>query len=442
MSENFEQRVKHILDDVQFEPHDEVWQNIRHTIKPEQKKRRFIFWWILPFVIAGGGLIYMLQNDGERKLVADNTIKTSPNEITGKPGASGQMSGTDKATVNEKHVHFKKDNIVIPIIAKKKVTLLNNSSAKQNINQAETIIEDKTIKQIETPGAMKSGLDRNSLMPSANTIAVEKATAIPATSSDSSKDKAIKDPVAVEYTGDSNIVTQKESGNKWKWGFTADIGISNKVQSLTENSTTVSRISFNSIPTSASGGSLGLPVYQKTTTTAKLLWGLGLVVQKGINRNISFHSSIGYQHQQFSSLTTTFKDSAGGMLLERNTRKYDLHFLNIYTGTSFRVVQFPDLKVSVGAGIDNQFLLASKYEQRKYLFSPAQFSSQKNNSTDSYKVWQPHLRFHLLADVYSGRHSWLQLSPYLRYGLRSFEKQAGNKNHLMSFGLTVNYFFK
>jgi hypothetical protein len=58
-----------------------------------------------------------------------------------------------------------------------------------------------------------------------------------------------------------------------------------------------------------------------------------------------------------------------------------------------------------------------------------------------YNAWQPHLRIQLITDIPAAKLNSFQFSPYVRYGMRKLEKW-GDKNHLMSFGLTATYFFK
>ena len=99
------------------------------------------------------------------------------------------------------------------------------------------------------------------------------------------------------------------------------------------------------------------------------------------------------------------------------------------------------MNLSAGAGIDNQFLLAVNYRQSRYIYNSALSTFDRNRSRENYYIWQPHIRLQFTADFISANRNSFQLSPYLRYGVRKLEK-AGNKNHLMSFGLTATYFLK
>jgi len=171
------------------------------------------------------------------------------------------------------------------------------------------------------------------------------------------------------------------------------------------------------------------------------LFGIAIAAQKNISNKTSFHSSIGYLYQQFSNILTIFKDSASPVLIERNAEKFNLHFINLYTGISYRLAAFDVFKLSVGGGIDNQFMIALQSEQNKYIYNSGQSLLQKNNSLHHYNTWQPHLRIHVITDVSSDGRNSLQLTPYLRYGLRKFEK-SGDKNHLMSFGIAATYFLR
>ncbi len=441
MSENFEQSVKNILDDVQFVPHDEVWQNVRHAMKPEEKKRRIIFWWIIPFVLTGGVFLYLLINNRDLEQEAENSIKINQGNSPVNQG-NKEVAKNNSQKVNEHESFSGRSEPFIPLVTEVKVFSPGKTPGTQAILATKNVTGDNEIDRSSYSVAIKDSSTYDAATTDKNEITAAGIDEKNETLIDSLKNDRVTDTVILSKAGNAATVQQKQSGEKWKIGLTADIGISNKVKNIVESNASTSRVSFSNVTTGTSSGVSGSPVYQKSTTTGKMLWGIGFSAQKNFRKRMSFQFSAGYQHQQFSSITSTYSNPALTVMLEKELRKYDLHFLNVYSGFSMKLVQFEDMKFSMGGGIDNHVLLAAKYDQNKFVFSSGQSLYQTVKSPGDYKTWQPHIRMQLLAEIFSSKHNMLQLSPYLRYGIRSFENQTGNKNHLMSFGLTTTYFLK
>ncbi len=438
MSENFEHRVKNLLDEVEFEPHADVWTNVKHAIKTKEKKRRFIFWWLLPFVLAGGIFFFTYSGNNNKEIALNNQVQTvnekprdmpsSANEIAEQNSMIGADGDTDKTAQKNLADNEKGKNhtskTTKPTKAVTKVIIPGNADKQGHI-----LVERK-----DNPEVSNSNTTETQIAISPQKVKEDKL--INASTTNSSNDTASTKSIAEVVNID------KRSSKNWQFGLYAEIGVSNAVKNIVQKSSGYSRVSFSAIPNSTATGGFNSSFYSRTTNIGNFLWGAGIAAQKDINRKISFQSSIGYQHQQFSTATSIYKDSASPVLQERMTTDHKLHFLNIYTGLSFKLAQVDEFKINLGGGIDNEFLLASKFNQQKYTPTASQFSSQTNNFISDHRIWQPHIRVQLLTEIPSAKRNLLQLSPYLRYGVRSFEKKPVNKNHLMSFGLTATYFFK
>lgn len=439
MSENFEQRVKSILDEVHFEPHDNVWHKVKDAIRPEKKKRRFIYWWLLPFILAGGMFAYIMTGTYNKTEFSKEINKTSANK---NPVTSSSNAGNDpsKSTVKN-NIPGLPDNAEYDyVVTQADKKNLSVKAKYPNQNQDFRTKENGKTKLSTSPveNSITSGVDTASIVISA--IAKH----------DNIKDSQITDQLQTKLVNDtakskgSTIATEKNnraSKSKWKFGLTAEIGIANTRKGLAMSTPSISRVSFTSIPNSTSTGSVGATFYQRTTQAGQSLYSIGITAQKNISDKLTLQSLGGYQHQQFINTTTIYKDSASPVFIERNAEKYDLKFVNIYTGISYKFAQVGNMNLSAGAGIDNQFLLAVNYRQSRYIYNSGLSTFDRNRSRENYNIWQPHIRLQFTADVISANRNSLQLSPYLRYGVRKLEK-TGNKNHLMSFGLTATYFLK
>ena len=71
---NFENNVQQKLDELRLRPTEQVWLEVERRIR-EKKRRRVIFWFLLPgILLLGGGTWLMLNQFGEKNEIA--AIKT------------------------------------------------------------------------------------------------------------------------------------------------------------------------------------------------------------------------------------------------------------------------------------------------------------------------------------------------------------------------------
>ncbi len=70
--DNFENSIRHKLDDAELTPPDNMWSKIEPELSPE-KKRRGMIWlaWLLPFCLIGGGtIIYLVTPNSSKTLIS------------------------------------------------------------------------------------------------------------------------------------------------------------------------------------------------------------------------------------------------------------------------------------------------------------------------------------------------------------------------------------
>ena len=51
---DFEKQVQQKMEELQLRPSAEVWTEVEKEIRKDKRKRRVIFWWLLPLLITGG----------------------------------------------------------------------------------------------------------------------------------------------------------------------------------------------------------------------------------------------------------------------------------------------------------------------------------------------------------------------------------------------------
>ena len=141
MPENeFEKKVQQRMEELRFIPSDEVWKEVEYCIRKEKKKRRFIFWLPLLFLLLGGGLvtaIWVADNDGNHIGKSDREVnKLQPNnpslQSRTKDNTSFSKSNIEKPITPKKEpgINIMKGNADNPV--KKSFVLLKNLCRKIN----------------------------------------------------------------------------------------------------------------------------------------------------------------------------------------------------------------------------------------------------------------------------------------------------------------------
>src|SRR5215217_5218620 len=75
---NFEKRVQEKLDELRLTPSEPVWQNLEVAIR-KKKERRLVFW-LLPFFLATGGLIWWQAATWQNEKVVQQPVAKTPPE--------------------------------------------------------------------------------------------------------------------------------------------------------------------------------------------------------------------------------------------------------------------------------------------------------------------------------------------------------------------------
>ncbi|MEQ1678114.1 MAG: hypothetical protein ABL876_15510, partial [Chitinophagaceae bacterium] len=256
MRENeFEKQVQQKMEELKIRPSDEVWMDVERRIRKE-KKRRFIFWLPLLFLLLAGGIgtaIWLGQK--KEKGIADivtagnkNTktvetgnkktggITTSGTAIkdTDTKGATGVPAsaapGTDAKNEMTKINSEKKENILlagtqqitskVPIVKKKK----GNQPAKQSVTTAVVKENDDNPEQITVDaGAPK-------IIAKPGVIIDTDAGTVPAQDiSINDQPKNVKQP---EPPAMDSVVSKSENNKsikdsrKWEWSLSLGAGSS------------------------------------------------------------------------------------------------------------------------------------------------------------------------------------------------------------------------
>ena len=115
MPGEFEKEVQHGMQDFRISPGPQVWKQVEAALPVDKRKRRFIYWWLLPLgLLVAGGTWYTLNN--------------KKNNVPGaKELAGNEMPGSDSL----KEASFSK------------AAAENKTPAQQQLNPVKAEVNDK-----------------------------------------------------------------------------------------------------------------------------------------------------------------------------------------------------------------------------------------------------------------------------------------------------------
>lgn len=449
MSEQFEHKVNELLGDIEIEPGSAVWQKVQQQIQPEKRRRRFIFWWLLPVVLAGGALTYFFMGADSGKPVAKADQRGAVTNISDPVGIKQQGGNPVNTFVTQQEPEEK------PVASKVTIKTASMRSSensnqqyvtptkKQNASKQSTrstkVVGVTKEDDIRTGSAVVSNKDAEA------TIADEKTSTDIGSKTEDFKPLA-KEPVstAKEQLKDTSVRVTSQIKNrlqpkKWRFGITADVGIANIAAVQNNNYAPV----FNS-GSSVSGppitsGSF-IPLKQKQHTNAGAQFGTGITIQRRINAKLDLFTALGYRYQSFSVRDIIYKDSANLQVVNySSTSSYRIHQANLSFGANYYFINRNNNQFGLTAAFDNMYIVAANTNVATINSGVASF--QKSNATGINR-FQPYVRAGLVGSFTTNQNQVIQLSPYLRYGLRSFTEQRTGNKHVWQLGLNINYYFR
>lgn len=202
---------------------DQSWSNMKDLLDkemPEQKerKRRFVFWWLLPFflLMITGGVYLMNANDTVTVMPNDEKIPASPTqtidkEANEKPIAQVDKNAERKAFIpTKKALKFQKNNLIntkIPQVKPQKNQFIQQDLPFENEkNIAETLVK-KEVK---------------------NTIVIEpQPDEILARNAQVVAKLPIKVPVLLVFQEKEKEMSMRINARKGKWQHTLTLGLRN-----------------------------------------------------------------------------------------------------------------------------------------------------------------------------------------------------------------------
>ena len=452
--QNFEQQARNMAEGFSIEPDAAVWQRVEKAIAEKKRKKWVLFWWLLPLMMAGGtAFLLFVGNKKPTQNIVHLFVKKDEKKESKK-----KMPLSDP---NNKLLPKQREKITYHRDKVKKATVLSFQKTKTNeikkddesaaINNEKQPTSDQFFKEKKEP-FISNDSNMNSLLQTTNgiskkssdsTITTGKAEAVTSDSSVQKKDTA------------TQLAKLKKQKNKpWHWGIVSETGLTSWGNKPFESgaapsaSPTIPPGNFDNINNGINTG--GISVANRQAVKADAYFLIGAALQKPISKKMLLGAAFAYRYQPLRVTEIIRKDTTINPS-QNNTSNFiyytlnetqRFHFLNVNANISWQLLQGRKNTISLEAGFDNSFLMAMMSKNQS---SAPQPDSLKINSTaKNFYRWQPSLSAAVDINFYTGKTSFLQLSPLVHFGLRKFQKNsvAYKENHLTSAGIRLIYFFK
>ncbi|MEO7309864.1 MAG: hypothetical protein ABIX01_05680 [Chitinophagaceae bacterium] len=159
MPGEFEQELQNRMQDFRVSPGPELWKQVAAALPEEKRKRRFIFWWLLPIgLLLAGGIWYMTGNrqtetGAKRQLVSQNdTAADGGIQATIKPADSLADGSKHIITASPKTTHSKLIVKTAPVLNAVKQNQAAIATNKADLNQTKPGVKSK-VNVLTRPGA-------------------------------------------------------------------------------------------------------------------------------------------------------------------------------------------------------------------------------------------------------------------------------------------------
>lgn len=474
MRENeFEKRVQEKMGDFGLRPSDEVWAEVEKRIRKE-KKRRFIFWWPLLFLLLGAGIAAVTwfnyekqqnisgisnketkieierpaqqENGNSQKMTVPENTKKIENNVTIQ-GNSNKTKTKNKVLADIK----KNGNIITTSPANPK---RGKNNIAQTANQHKNITEavGKKLQPVYPPQAKntiggeikKEDEQQKVLMKErAKNEEVTKKTG-PVSELTNVEKETIK-----QATDSANNQTEKKQSHrkteKWNWGFEAAAGKSGISNGFFSFNKALYADALSQQATTGSGtGTAPSRIYPSFS------WSAGLYGKKSISKRLDMNVGLGYTYFSTKLNTGSRIDSARNI---NNTYSGSVRVENFYrvsgTGSSSAYTNKYHF-ISLSGNISWQVIRGKKirlYWENGLLYNRLLGSSMlhyDDNLPGYYKdnklLTRNHILFTTGFSIPVSQKVWI--NPYAAYSLTPVLKNTNSsKANFTDLSLRVKFFF-
>lgn len=465
----FENRIRETMDELEFVPRKEVWENVSANIDKEKKRRRFLFlFFAFTLLISLAGSYYYINERQIKPPLSVNNDRSYPFHVIKKKGDYNQQQVIASEPAN------KADN-KINIATNKQAAILNTRKTRSRSYKQLSGIQEEfptkvelkskenfTLTKLKGNFSNKNAEAKYSIIKDGEYIAEQKNKLPIQDFHDtlSTKEIAVNKAIteAQHDTLSPSLAEKKQEkkktisiSKKWKVGFTFFSGISANISSLPQLYAT-NDINANS---SASTSQTGFYNYgsAKQGFKSSVGYGAGVYIERKLSKNKWFSAGLNYHFQSAISYTgnrisasRNFYDStlqtskaASEYFANGNTVKYNnkYHLIELPLNILIGLNKNHSKQILLTAGITSTYLFASK----------ALYLNRVQNVSYAENAQFKKLLFTgqagVLFKVINAQAFSIAIGPEVQYMFSNMAKaETGMTQHLMNGNFKINITLK
>ena len=311
MQENeFENSIRKKLDELQFVPNEAVWKQVNDRIEKDKRKRRFVIvFWLMAFLLAGGGAIMYFSGIGD----TNNDLLTRTDLTT--PNIQNENK-RDSATSETKVDTKKTDDHKIDRSSALERTALNKTRADGRTFR-NTVSKSPSKTAIPAAGIAynneQASIEKQQDEPRTNTFNSSQSVTTEDTGTESATEKTIIDSAvkplpeqeiktastdtSVSLATNNNVPASKKPANKkWTFGVSVFAGISDNISpiKILGNNSNMFADYSNAFPSQGTGGLNNSLSSLKLKYKRGFSFSLSATATKQLSKRFSFSTGVEY----------------------------------------------------------------------------------------------------------------------------------------------------
>jgi Outer membrane protein beta-barrel domain len=475
MQENeFEKKVRGLMDDLEIAPSAPVWDYVEKRIPKSNRRRRFIAFFLLlaGFAVCGYFFYYKFSDNSTR-----NTIAAVPPQVITAEKSKDANTVNDNssktgaaASTNDEATH-KTLTVVLPGKEKPLATIQNppainvqtTKEQKQEMNAVNGKIAETEDENIITAGKAETPV----LPPPENRDAIVSETAKDNSSIDIPDKKVMVQPDTTSTVSIQTKDTAQQQtkqlikpvlhNKKLQWGISAFYGKSDVVQNIADIGGAEKSYAWdgNLNTGSGNGNNINDSVRydnQSKNVIARSAYSIGINIRKPLSARSSIITGIEFMHMNTQIQTGMPKDSTA--VFYYNNSQTATRLENFYRPgigstriNKYTVIQVPVLfnyqlnkNSKLPLGLDAGLSVSRVIASNALVYDSYNLAYYENK--DLLRKTQVHFLAGFNTSITFRNSSSLILGPQLQYGLTGLVKNNSSAQHFFAWGLHARYFIK
>jgi hypothetical protein len=448
---NFEKQVREKMDQLGFDPSDQVWAEVDKKINLEKKKRRPLFWIFLfsGLMLAGGGMyVLKMVSPSGKKTSRSSDISTSINRD------SRQESKPTVGRASSPAVVLPEDQsaAILRSSAGNRTSAISagsptvsSSSRKKSEEAAGIVLQQTIVVNPKEPAKEENSQNADKNPEGKIGLALVDSSALVHQKMEKTNQAKTGDSVSILNAGKNDKHQTKTS--PWAIGFSGSAGISNIDMGSSTQATgsgylyAPANINLSSTPPVVASGT-------PAELHAGFSFGFNATVYRKISKRISLSAGLGYRYYSTTIHTGNLVDSTLNVYTANNQTTSVSSFYPNGSGlqriNQYQFIELPvNFDLHLNKSINNPVIWEAGFSlnwmvaSNALLFDP--YSNVYYKNRQSFNTTQWDAATSIMVGFPVQNHSF-QLGPQLQYGLTGLLKiGADHPGHLYFIGLKMTY---